>query len=225
MSPFYAICSGLGVSIIARNRSEPPRFEALLMAMIWGFFVFAFSYAAFTGLTLDLLAARLFGQRYGVDQFVRCAIAMIVFVRILRGPPSVLLLVDGLTRKLAFANLVAGAGLFCAALLVRIAPTLDAVIVGVLIGDLLSFAAFQVYLARQAPSLWPKMRQALALELVAAMGLVAALALTDGADAPGRVMVALACCLFAAGIARRTATIGLGPRPATPYAASPCETV
>ena len=210
MSPFYAICSSVGVSVIAKNRSEPTRFRTLLLAMTWGFFLFGLSYAAFTGLTLDFLAPKLFGQRYVVEATVRCIIALIVFLRIIRGPASVLLLVEGQTRSLAFANIVAGVGLVCAFLFVHAAPTLAAVLLGVLIGDALSFALFQRLLLQWAPGLSRQIMSVLALEMAAAVGLAAALSLTYGEAIGARVLIGLVCCCLAAWMARRILTVARG---------------
>jgi O-antigen/teichoic acid export membrane protein len=210
VSPFYAIFSGIGVSVIAKNRSDPARFNALLVALIWGFCLFGFSYAAFTGLTLDLLAPKLFGPRYAVDLFARCVIAMIAFLRIVRGPASVLFLVDGRTRDLALANLVASVGLVCAFLFVRMVPTLEAVLLGVVIGDLASFCLFQSFLLRGAPGLSRKIMSALAFELALALGLLAALSLTGEPAAGDRIAIGLVSGCLVAWMARRALTIAQG---------------
>ena len=206
MSPFYSIFSSIGVSVVAKNRSEPGRFGAVLLAMIWGFGLFGFSYAAFTGLTLDFLALKLFGERYVVDVSVRCIVTMIVFLRIIRGPASVVLLVDGSTRRLASANLVAGAGLACAFLFVQAVPTLGAVVLGVLIGDLFSLGLFQRFLLRAAPGLSRPIMSVLAFELAAVTGLLAALWTADAATLGVRVLIGLACGCLAAWMAWRVRT-------------------
>jgi O-antigen/teichoic acid export membrane protein len=203
MSPFYAICSSIGVSVVAKNRSEPGRFAAVLLALIWGFCLFGFGYAAFTGLTLDVLAPKLFGQLYVVDLSVRCIITMIVFLRIIRGPASVLLLVDGQTRSLALANLVSGLGMACAFLFVQSVPTLGAVLLGVMIGDLLSLGLFQRCLLRGAPELSRQILWVLAFELAAIMGLLSALWLADTATIGARALIGLGCGCLAAGMAWR----------------------
>jgi O-antigen/teichoic acid export membrane protein len=209
-SPFYSICSGIGVSVIARNRWDHGRFGSLLLAMIWGFCLFGFAYAAFTGLMLDVLAPGLFGPLYAVDLPTRLMITMIVFLRIVRGPASILLLVDGRTRGLAVANLVAGVGLACSALFVHLAPMLESVLLGVLIGDALSLALFQRFLVQGAPGLARQIMSVLGFELAAVAGLLAALAGAANAGAGARVPIALACLGLAGWIARRVQRVAQG---------------
>jgi O-antigen/teichoic acid export membrane protein len=203
MSPFYAICSSLCLSIVARNRANFRRFANLFRAATWSFGLFAFGYCAFVGLTLDYIVPWVFGSRHVVEPDIRLTLAFIAAIRILRGPATVLLLVDGRTSRLTMANLLAGVGLAFAFVSVRAFPTLEAILLGILVGDLLSFGLFQRFLIMQIPSFGSRLTVIPVTISVAALGLLSALASPLGASLGGRASIALICGLVFAALAGR----------------------
>lgn len=198
MSPIYATFSSVALVTVARNRPNSRRFPDLFTAVVWGFGLLGFAHCAFIGLSLDLIVPKIFGDRYVVEPGVRIALATIAFIRVMRGPPSVLLLVDGGTGRLTASNLVAGIGLGVAIVSVQAVPTLDAVLIGMLVGDLLSLLLFQLFQFRQVPDFGLRLLRVLALQCAAALALSGALVSALGTEPGGRMLIALAAsCIIA----------------------------
>src|SRR5581483_10809421 len=100
-------------------------------------------YSLFVALTLDWLTPLIFGDAFTINETVHLLIVGIVYFRIQRaGAPTALLLVRSQTGRLAFLNLSAGLGLIIALVLVLVWPRFEAVLLGVLAGDIISYAVF-----------------------------------------------------------------------------------
>lgn len=86
---------------------------------------------------LKTVVPLVFGARYTVSDPVLLLLTLIAFVRIVRTEPhtSVLLHTSN-TGKLATANLSSGVGLFIATALVIAQPSIEAVLAGVLVGEI-----------------------------------------------------------------------------------------
>ena len=111
--------------------------------LTWFFAFLAFGYAAFIGLTLDVLVRFVFGKAYAVGTDTVFLTSAIVFLRILRaGGPAVALLVSGATTRLTLGNLMSVFGIAAAAL-AQIHPVLNSVLAGVLFGDVLTMVLLQ----------------------------------------------------------------------------------
>jgi len=96
-------------------------------------------YALFVAVTLDWLTPMVFGISFQVTHLVHVLLVAIVFLRVLRGTaPTMFLLVAGRTRELALLNLVSGLGIACAFWLLQYSLSLEAILFGQLIGDVLS---------------------------------------------------------------------------------------
>ncbi len=203
MSPLTAICSSLAVPILARSRPHLDRFPAVFETVARAYGLYGFAYCAVVGLSLDLMVPMIYGAQYTVEPGVRIVLAFMALVRILRGPATTLFLVDGDTRRLSLANLVAGVGLGLAVWFVSLSPTLESVLLGLLIGDCLSFAAFQALLSRRLPAIRSRSVRLLGIEAAFAAGLGCALLATTGADVRLRGIVAAGCCVALAWMAGR----------------------
>lgn len=60
------IANGLGLSMLARSRETPKRHLETYLWLAWFFAFLAFGYAAFIGLTLDVLVPLVFGKTFAV---------------------------------------------------------------------------------------------------------------------------------------------------------------
>jgi len=124
-----------------------------------------FTYAAFVGLTLDLLAPLIYGPHYAVPQTWRVFITLTVFLATYRGAHTALLLTQRRTGKLAIANATVGLGVLAAALAVRMYPTPEAILAGKLFGDTISIAVFDWAVFSSLKSSWRTVLQCLIFSL------------------------------------------------------------
>jgi Membrane protein involved in the export of O-antigen and teichoic acid len=149
---------GLGISMLARSRDTPKRYLETCLWLAWFFAFLAVGYAAFIGLTLDVLVPLVFGKAYTVGPNTVILITAIVFLRILRGGPTVTLLVSSATTRLTLANVMSVFGIAAAAALAQVHPVLTSVLAGVLFGDVLTMVLLQRAAMARIPggigSLW-----------------------------------------------------------------------
>jgi O-antigen/teichoic acid export membrane protein len=144
ISPLMQTIGTLGMSTLARSRDTPKRYLATYLWLAWFYAFAAFGYAAFIGLTLDVLVPLVFGKAYAVGSDTVILISAIVFLRILRaGGPTVALLVSGATTRLTLGNLMSVFGVAAAAALAHAHPVLTSVLAGVLFGDILTMVVLQ----------------------------------------------------------------------------------
>jgi len=152
------ITNGLGMSMLARSRDAPKRHLETYLLLVWFYAFLAFSYAAFIGLTLDVLVPLVFGKAFAVGTDTVILISAIVFLRLLRGAPTVALLVSSATTSLTLANLMSVFGIAAAAALAHVHPVLTSVLAGVLFGDVLTTVLLQRAVLARIPhgigSLW-----------------------------------------------------------------------
>jgi len=114
--------------------SERYRFLCFVFALL------ATLYSLFIALTLDWATPFIFGRSFSVSTNVHLLITAIVFVRLQRGgAPTNILLATARTRELALLSLSGGIGLLIACGLLYLAPRLEMVFSGVLIGELIPF--------------------------------------------------------------------------------------
>lgn len=77
-----------------------------------------------------------FGARYAISDSMALLVGLVAFLRIVRiEPHTSLLLQTQNTRKLAIANLSPGIGLLCATILVLAQPSIEAVLIGSIVGE------------------------------------------------------------------------------------------
>jgi O-antigen/teichoic acid export membrane protein len=166
ISPLFEIFGTLGMSMMVRSQASPDKQLTSFAWLMWLFSLLAFTYAAFVGLTLDLLAPLLYGPHYTVPQTWRVFITVTVFLVTYRGgAPTVLLLTQGHTAKLAIANATVGLGVLAAALAVRVYPAPEAILAGKLFGDIISIAVFHWAVVSSLKSSWRTVLQCLIFSL------------------------------------------------------------
>jgi hypothetical protein len=158
ISLLFQITGSLAMSMLARSLDTLKRYLETYLWLAWFFAFLAFGYAAFIGLTLDVLVPLVFGKAYVVGTDTVILISAIVFVRILRGGPTVALLVSSATTRLTLGNLMSVFGIAAAAALAQVHPVLTSVLAGVLFGDVLTTALLQREVIARIPngisSLW-----------------------------------------------------------------------
>jgi O-antigen/teichoic acid export membrane protein len=151
---------------VKTDQSTRDRYELLVFA----FAALAVLYALFMALTLDVLTVSIFGPNFAVSPVVHILMVMIVFCRLQRnGAPTILLLATARTRELAVFNLSAGFGLLTALVLVTLQSRFEAILLGFLIGDLLSLVLWLAASTAGAALLRP----GIVVDLLAALGALA----------------------------------------------------
>jgi O-antigen/teichoic acid export membrane protein len=139
---------GLPFLTQARNRTE---FRGIgYMGVLWIHAVIAAAYSAFVAATLGTLVPWVYGANYHVGQLTQFLIAVLVWVRLNRGAPTLQMLAASDTARLMAGNLASGSGLVLAALALPFLPRLDTALAGILAGDVLSLAYMLHAAARHA---------------------------------------------------------------------------
>ncbi len=165
----------LGMSMLARSQDAPKRYLEAYLWLAWFFALLAVGYATFIGLTLDVLVPFVFGKAYTVGTDTVIFITAIVFLRILRGGPTVTLLVSSATTRLTLANVMSVFGIAAAAALAQVHPVLTSVLAGVLFGDVLTMVLLQRAAMARIPggigSLWRSLAVASASVVILTMTL------------------------------------------------------
>ncbi len=128
----------LGMSFLGRAQRNPTALGQLSLILIWVFTVVAAGYAIFTAATIETLAPLLFGRAYTVPPLIAAIVAVMVWLRVSRGAPTIIMLSSGTTGRLMVANLLSGIGLGLAALVLHLLPRLETVFLCVMVGDVAS---------------------------------------------------------------------------------------
>lgn len=137
-APLQAIGQKIGLPFLGNAKANPQLArQASLLSLLVSMCVAA-AYALPVGLVLDRLVPLLYGRQYQVTEAF-CALAMFdAFLRFARGGPNMILLHHGMTSRLTVGNLVAGIGTAVALALGMWWMRLEGVMVGLVVGDLLS---------------------------------------------------------------------------------------
>jgi hypothetical protein len=118
--------------------------------LLMGFYTILTSlYAVWMVLTLDILTPLIFGPSFTISPQAHILFVLIASLRLQRsGAPTTLLLASGRTKQLAFLNLSSGLGLLMAFACIVMWPSLESMLVGIAIGEFISFTIFFVSLER-----------------------------------------------------------------------------
>jgi O-antigen/teichoic acid export membrane protein len=137
-APLQLIGQKLGLPFLGNATGSPQvAHQAALLAMLVAACTAA-AYALPVGLLLDRLVPLLYGHQYQVTEAF-CALAMFdAFLRFCRGGPNLILLHHGLTSRLTVGNMLAGIGTLIGAGLGYWSGRLEAVMLGVAVGDFIS---------------------------------------------------------------------------------------
>ena len=133
----------LGLSFLLSAKEDTSVTSENYHLLAFVFSTLAILYTFGVVLTLDILTPYVFGPTFTVPPTLHALIAVMVFLRLQRGgAPTVALLATGRTGELALLNLPAGVGLLFAVGLVSIWPSLESVVLGVVIGDFIDLGFF-----------------------------------------------------------------------------------
>ncbi|HZB92336.1 MAG TPA: oligosaccharide flippase family protein [Stellaceae bacterium] len=142
ISAIQRVLNQLAMSFLADRRGDPIATARVNFTVHWAYALAAAVYALFVAASLDLLAPLIFGAVYRVPPAVHALVAVIVWIRVFRGAPTLILLSAGDTTRLLAANLVAVSWVPVAAAALPLWPGLATVLAAVLIGDALSLVSF-----------------------------------------------------------------------------------
>ena len=109
------------------------------LIVVLGMIVAAAAFAIPIGVALSGLAPVVYGPQYQVSAAFSALAMLAAFLRFSRGGPSMVLLNHGQTGRLTAGNLITAFGMLVGLVLGLVSLRLEAVLVGVVIGDLLSF--------------------------------------------------------------------------------------
>lgn len=142
ISAIQRILGQLGMSFLARAHSDRIATMRVALALAWAYALAAGFYALFIAATLNVLAPLLFGALYTVSPLFHGLVVLVVWTRLCRGAPTLLLLSSGATRRLMLSNLVAAIWLVFVVALLPLLPRLETVLACVLIGDVIASTVF-----------------------------------------------------------------------------------
>jgi O-antigen/teichoic acid export membrane protein len=145
--PISLITRVIGVmsfSYLLSNKGDSVDLSGRYRSVVYLFAMTSTLYSLFVALTLDVLAPLVFGAAYAVSPLVHILITIIVFFRQAKGATSAFLVAIGKTGELAFFSLSTGAGLIFALVFLLLRPSFEALLFGLMLGEILSFILFIV---------------------------------------------------------------------------------
>jgi O-antigen/teichoic acid export membrane protein len=148
--------------------------EKAYPSAVFPYAVLASTYSLFIAVAFDLLVPIIFGHHFHATPNIHVLIAARVFFLVqINGAPTMYLFATGRTRALTVLSLSSGIGLLFAAFLVRWWPSIEAVLLGLLLGDILRFVLYFIFAASRKTSreIWAD----LALSAVTVTGVVSLL--------------------------------------------------
>jgi O-antigen/teichoic acid export membrane protein len=144
------ILGSVGVPFLARARGDAEAENEAYRAAVWLHAVAASAYAVFVAVTLRRLVPFVFGPAFSVSPSAQLFAAMIVWVRLNRGAPNLLLLAAGSTGRLMIANLTAAVGPLLAAVLLPLSPRFNTMLACMLVGEIAALAVLLHNAGREA---------------------------------------------------------------------------
>ena len=137
------IFSGPSLSFLLSNGQETSARAERYQLLLTFYSLLTGLYACWMVLTLDILIPLIFGPSFTISTSAHVLLVLIACLRLQRsGAPTSLLLASGRTKQLALLNLSAGFGLLVAAACLAVWPSLEAMLIGIAIGELTSFTVF-----------------------------------------------------------------------------------
>jgi O-antigen/teichoic acid export membrane protein len=152
LSPLGAILQNLSIAFLTGRRQNVAASTFGSFLVTGTFLIVSSGYAAGVALLLALLVPLIYGSQYAASSEIVVLVALLSFSRFCRQGPTAILLVDGRTRQLAVANLVAGIGLVVGYNLGMIYDALPAVLTGIVVGDAAATLFIFYQVRRQLPT-------------------------------------------------------------------------
>jgi lipopolysaccharide exporter len=147
------VLSALAFPFVRRSSTDPRSLRRASLITSLGFTISGAACAVGIGLCLDWLVPLLYGPNYAVSSGFRALITVIAYLRIIRSAPNLILLVRGKTKHATMGNIAAGFGLLIGFVLASWDHRLEAVLFGLLIGDLVSLIVLLIFVRNFFPIL------------------------------------------------------------------------
>jgi O-antigen/teichoic acid export membrane protein len=139
ISPILYIAGKIGMPPLLHSQADPAVSRQVSLIVAVGHFVTAAAYAIFLGSFLEELVPLIYGAQYAATPALCALASAVAFFRIARNGPTTILVTRSQTWRLTAGNVVTGIGLLAGWLLGVWLRRAEGVLIGLLIGDLLSF--------------------------------------------------------------------------------------
>lgn len=189
ISVALGILANLGIPFLTQARAASGARDDAYPALVWVYEVLAAAYASFVAATLDKLVPFIFGPTYQVGPLTQLLISLIAWVRLSRGAPTLLLLVEVDTRRLLTAKSASGSGLVLAVALLPVWPHLETALGAILFGEALSLFYFLRAAKRRTVEQFPAALRELCSSIVPAMMTAAAAGFVPERDLAARLAI------------------------------------
>ena len=150
-APIVLATSSLCWPLLTRQTADPSATRNAPFTVLMSQFILGAAYAMAIATFLDMLVPLVFGSRYTVTPGVQAAAAGIAFLRVCRAAPNTILLASGQTGVLTLGNMGVVAGPVLGFGLAWWLMRLDALMAGMMIGDLLSLAMLLFFIRNRLP--------------------------------------------------------------------------
>jgi len=151
-SALSQVIGSFGLPFLGRWREDYAGSRRATLILILGILIIAATYAVGVGLLLDRLVPLIYGSHYRVTQGLRALATGVAFLRLCRAGLNLILLNHSQTGRLTLGNIVSGAGVVMSFLLAIWSQRVEAVVLGLLIGDLLSLFLLFAFTSRHLPA-------------------------------------------------------------------------
>lgn len=151
-SVMQRIAGKLSLPFLGKARDDNATASQASLIVIVGMTLAAAAFAIPIGLTLDGLAPLVYGPQYKVSVAFSALAMLAAFLRFARGGPNMVLLDHGQTGRMTAGNMIAIIGMLLGFALGVALRSLEAVLLGVVVGDLLSFLLLLFLMNRIVPA-------------------------------------------------------------------------
>jgi O-antigen/teichoic acid export membrane protein len=138
VSVVSSVIGTIGLPFIRRAGSERQSIRHASFLISVGSAITAAACSVLIGAALDWLVPLVYGPQFAITAEFQAILTFIIFVRIIRAAPNLILLTQGRTKQVAFGNIVAGFGLLMAVILSNWVHRVEVMAFGLLMGDLVS---------------------------------------------------------------------------------------
>jgi O-antigen/teichoic acid export membrane protein len=149
ISPLQRVMGNISYPFLAKEKSS----EGAALSVLLGSEVAGAIYAVGVGVFLDRAMFLVYGPRYAISQVFSILIACLTFLRFSRGGANVVLVSRMKTGLLTGGNMIGGVGLVAGFFLALWSNRMEGVVLGSVIGDMVSFLAL-VLVARRDLAIW-----------------------------------------------------------------------
>jgi O-antigen/teichoic acid export membrane protein len=142
------VAQKLGLPFLGNASADANATRLASLAAMIGFTGLGALYALGVGAMLDLAVPLIYGRQYVVSEAFCAMTMLLVFLRVCRAGPNLILLHQGRTRRLTIGNLAASVGLVASLSLAAVSGRIEGVIGGLVIGEVVSLGVLLVLIRR-----------------------------------------------------------------------------